>query len=170
MALSKRSECLRWFHACWFQSRADGFRYEGGHRDVRPHGRGAYTWADGDCYERDFVDGRLHGRGAYTFGYEKGAMILTSNRGFAGWGDILGDPVVATALLDRPLHYAVVILIVSLPVAKPRRPRPGACARQRTHLTTAAAQTTRTATQTMEERRLNWLVTNPHNWGKSLQY
>jgi DNA replication protein DnaC len=26
--------------------------------------------------------------------YEKGAMILTSNRGFAEWGDVLGDPVV----------------------------------------------------------------------------
>ena len=41
--------------------------------------------------------------------YEKGAMILTSNRGFAEWGDIFGDPVVATALLDRLLHHAVVI-------------------------------------------------------------
>jgi IstB-like ATP binding protein len=38
-------------------------------------------------------------------------MILTSNRGFAEWGDILGDSVVATALLDRLLHHAVVIQI-----------------------------------------------------------
>lgn len=36
--------------------------------------------------------------------YEKGAMILTSNRGFAEWG-------VATALLDRLLHHAVVVQI-----------------------------------------------------------
>ena len=43
--------------------------------------------------------------------YEKGAMILTSNRGFAEWGDIFGDSVVATALLDRLLHHAVVIQI-----------------------------------------------------------
>jgi DNA replication protein DnaC len=43
--------------------------------------------------------------------YEKGAMILTSNRGFAEWGDVFGDPVVATALLDRLLHHAVVIQI-----------------------------------------------------------
>lgn len=43
--------------------------------------------------------------------YEKGAMILTSNRGFAEWDDVLGDPVVATALLDRLLHHAVVIQI-----------------------------------------------------------
>jgi hypothetical protein len=38
-------------------------------------------------------------------------MILTSNRGFAEWGEIFGDPVVATALLERLLHHAVVIQI-----------------------------------------------------------
>jgi hypothetical protein len=43
--------------------------------------------------------------------YERGAMILTSNRGFAEWGDLFGHPVVATALLDRLLHHAVVIHI-----------------------------------------------------------
>jgi DNA replication protein DnaC len=43
--------------------------------------------------------------------YEKGAMILTSNRGFAEWGEVFGDPVVATALLDRLLHHAVVVHI-----------------------------------------------------------
>jgi len=43
--------------------------------------------------------------------YEKGALILTSNRGFAEWGEVFGHPVVATALLDRLLHHAVVIQI-----------------------------------------------------------
>ncbi|MFH1218998.1 MAG: IS21-like element helper ATPase IstB [Candidatus Eisenbacteria bacterium] len=43
--------------------------------------------------------------------YEKGAIILTSNRGFAEWGDIFGDRVIAAALLDRLLHHAVVIQI-----------------------------------------------------------
>jgi len=43
--------------------------------------------------------------------YEKGAMILTSNRGFAEWGDIFGSPVVVIALLDRLLHHAIVIKI-----------------------------------------------------------
>ncbi len=43
--------------------------------------------------------------------YERGAMILTSNRGFAEWGEVFGDPVVATALLDRLLHHASVIQI-----------------------------------------------------------
>ena len=43
--------------------------------------------------------------------YERGAMILTSNRGFKDWGAIFGDNVVAAALLDRLLHHAVVIQI-----------------------------------------------------------
>ena len=43
--------------------------------------------------------------------YEKGAMILTSNRGFKDWGEVFGDNVVAAALLDRLLHHAVVIEI-----------------------------------------------------------
>jgi len=43
--------------------------------------------------------------------YEKGAMILTSNRSFQEWGQLFGDNVVAAALLDRLLHHAVVIQI-----------------------------------------------------------
>ena len=43
--------------------------------------------------------------------YERGAMILTSNRSFKEWGEIFGDNVVAAALLDRLLHHAIVIQI-----------------------------------------------------------
>jgi DNA replication protein DnaC len=43
--------------------------------------------------------------------YERGAMILTSNRGFAEWAEVFNDPVVATALLDRLLHHAVVVQV-----------------------------------------------------------
>lgn len=43
--------------------------------------------------------------------YEKGATILTSNRGFKEWGDIFGDNVIAAALLDRLLHSATVLEI-----------------------------------------------------------
>ena len=52
----------------------------------------------------------LHGDGVNAR-YERGAMILTSNRGFKDWGAIFGDNVVAAALLDRLLHHAVVIQI-----------------------------------------------------------
>jgi DNA replication protein DnaC len=43
--------------------------------------------------------------------YERGAMIITSNLSFAEWGGLLGDEVLATALLDRLLHHAELITI-----------------------------------------------------------
>ena len=43
--------------------------------------------------------------------YEKGSIILTSNKGFADWGELLGDPVIATAILDRLLHHSHVLNI-----------------------------------------------------------
>ena len=43
--------------------------------------------------------------------YERGALILTSNKSFAEWGPMLGDEVLATALLDRLLHHAEVVAI-----------------------------------------------------------
>ncbi len=43
--------------------------------------------------------------------YEHGSVILTSNKGFAEWGEVLGDTVVATAILDRLLHHSHVINI-----------------------------------------------------------
>ena len=43
--------------------------------------------------------------------YERGSMILTSNKYFSDWGELLSDNVLATALLDRLLHHAHVINI-----------------------------------------------------------
>ena len=35
--------------------------------------------------------------------------MLTTNRGVASWGEILGDTTVAAAMLDRLLHRSVVL-------------------------------------------------------------
>jgi DNA replication protein DnaC len=43
--------------------------------------------------------------------YERGPMILTSNQSFGAWGDVFGDRVFATAILDRLLHHAVTMNI-----------------------------------------------------------
>ncbi|MEW6048097.1 MAG: IS21-like element helper ATPase IstB [Bacillota bacterium] len=43
--------------------------------------------------------------------YERGSIMLTSNKGFAEWGEVLGDTVIATAILDRLLHHSHVINI-----------------------------------------------------------
>jgi DNA replication protein DnaC len=36
--------------------------------------------------------------------YVRRSIILTPNKGFGDWGEILGDAVIATAILDRLLH------------------------------------------------------------------
>lgn len=43
--------------------------------------------------------------------YEKGSVILTSNKSFADWGEVFGDQVIAAAILDRLLHHSHVINI-----------------------------------------------------------
>ncbi len=43
--------------------------------------------------------------------YEKGSIILTSNTSFAEWGSLLGDEILASALLDRLLHHVEVISV-----------------------------------------------------------
>ena len=83
--------------------------------------------------------------------YERGAMILTSNRGFAEWGQVFGDPVIATALLDRLLHHAVVVHIEGssyrmrqhadlLPPVQPPSVRPDAQPKRRGRPPKAAAE------------------------------
>ncbi len=43
--------------------------------------------------------------------YERGAMLVTSNRAVGEWGTVFGDAVVATAILDRLLHHSHVVTI-----------------------------------------------------------
>ena len=43
--------------------------------------------------------------------YERGSIILTSNKGFGEWGELLGDTVIASAVLDRLLHHSHVLNI-----------------------------------------------------------
>ena len=43
--------------------------------------------------------------------YETGSIILTSNKFFTNWGELMSDTVIATAMLDRLLHHAHVINI-----------------------------------------------------------
>ena len=102
--------------------------------------------------------------------YEKGAMILTSNRGFAEWGDIFGDSVVATALLDRLLHHAVVIQIEGSSYRLREhadllaRNRPLQAKRtQPSH--SADPETPWPAAKKRRRRSRTRLIANPPNWG-----
>jgi len=38
--------------------------------------------------------------------YEHASLIMTSNLSFGLWGEVFGDPTVASAMIDRILHHA----------------------------------------------------------------
>jgi DNA replication protein DnaC len=41
--------------------------------------------------------------------YERGSILITSNQSLAGWGQVFGDQVIATAILDRLLHHSTIV-------------------------------------------------------------
>ncbi|QRF75050.1 transposase/IS protein [Thermoplasmatales archaeon] len=43
--------------------------------------------------------------------YEKSSTIFTSNKSFSEWGEVMGDQVMASAILDRILHHCTVLNI-----------------------------------------------------------
>ena len=43
--------------------------------------------------------------------YERSSTIITSNKSFGDWQEFFGDPVIATAILDRLLHHCRVVNI-----------------------------------------------------------
>ena len=43
--------------------------------------------------------------------YERGSILLTSNKSYGDWGNFLGDSVIAAAILDRLLHHSVTVNI-----------------------------------------------------------
>jgi len=44
--------------------------------------------------------------------YERGSIIITSNKPFEQWGEMFADPILATAVLDRLVHHAHVVPII----------------------------------------------------------
>jgi DNA replication protein DnaC len=43
--------------------------------------------------------------------YERASTIITSNKSFLDWGEMFNDPILATAVLDRLLHYSTTLNI-----------------------------------------------------------
>ena len=43
--------------------------------------------------------------------HERASTVLTSNKGFEEWGGVLGDDVMAAALLERLLHHGHIVNI-----------------------------------------------------------
>src|ERR1700682_5039218 len=75
--------------------------------------------------------------------YERGRIILSSNQSYGAWGTIFGDPLIATAILDRLLHHSTTVNIRGesyrlkerlkaglIPSAEPARPEAQAAVAQ----------------------------------------
>lgn len=43
--------------------------------------------------------------------YERGSILLTSNKSYGDWGTLSPDPIIASAILDRLLHHSTTIVI-----------------------------------------------------------
>ena len=43
--------------------------------------------------------------------YERASMIVTSNKPFSAWGEIFGDDMAATAMIDRLIHHAEILAL-----------------------------------------------------------
>src|SRR5215204_6129364 len=56
--------------------------------------------------------------------YQRGSIIVTSNRGFEAWGEILGDAMVAAALIDRLVHHATMVTLKGKISASANAPPP----------------------------------------------
>ena len=41
--------------------------------------------------------------------YERASMIVTSNKPFSKWGEIFGDDMAATAMIDRLIHHSEIL-------------------------------------------------------------
>jgi len=43
--------------------------------------------------------------------YERGSIIITTNKKFEQWGEIFSDIILASAILDRVIHYSIIFNI-----------------------------------------------------------
>lgn len=72
-----------------------------------------------------------------TARYERGSIVLTSNKSYGDWGGIFGDPVIATAILDRLLHHSTTLNIRGESYRLKERRKAGlVCAPERAQQTT----------------------------------
>ena len=101
--------------------------------------------------------------------YERGSIILTSNKGFGEWGELLGDTVIASAVLDRLLHHSHVLNIRGRASGSGRNARRGCSRHSNISLLRRKGPATTTPTDRIAGHqrcgsvptRYKWLISNP---------
>lgn len=85
--------------------------------------------------------------------YERGSIILTSNKSYGDWGSIFGDTIIATAILDRLLHHSTTINIRGESYRLKDRRRAGLLSRPEDQQPTAEPSLQATAAVALNRRR-----------------
>ena len=73
--------------------------------------------------------------------YERASLIVTSNKSFGDWGDVVNDQVLATAILDRLLHHATTLNINGESYRLREKKKAGLLGRRATPVPEAASAT-----------------------------
>ena len=73
--------------------------------------------------------------------YERASLIVTSNKSFGDWGDVVNDQVLATAILDRLLHHATTLKINGESYRLREKKKAGLLGRRATPVPEAASAT-----------------------------
>ena len=71
--------------------------------------------------------------------YERGSILITSNQSLAGWGQVFGDQVIATAILDRLLHHSTIVNIKGESYRLKEKRKAGLLTRSEPHVAEALA-------------------------------
>ena len=93
--------------------------------------------------------------------YERGSIILTSNKSYGDWGSIFGDSIIATAILDRLLHHSTTINIRGESYRLKDRRKAGLVPPRGQEGAEAAALWPRTPLRPKRARRRRWAPLRP---------
>lgn len=74
--------------------------------------------------------------------YERGSILITSNQSLAGWGEVFGDKVIATAVLDRLLHHSTILNIKGDSYRLKEKRKAGLLTRSETLTATSSSENT----------------------------
>jgi DNA replication protein DnaC len=73
--------------------------------------------------------------------YERGSLLVTSNQSLSAWGDVFGDRLIATAILDRLLHHSTILNIKGESYRLKEKRRAGLLSRSEAVAEAAATET-----------------------------
>jgi DNA replication protein DnaC len=73
--------------------------------------------------------------------YERGSILITSNQSLSAWGEVFGDRLIATAILDRLLHHSTIVNIKGDSYRLKEKRRAGLLTRSEPHTEPTLAET-----------------------------